>query len=277
MTTKLPQSQNTLLDQEIQSQLSSFGARLRELRLQRSWTLQELADRSGLSKAFLSRLESGGRQASIAAVLTLSRIFNASLATLFESPLATEPCVIVRAKDAVERTAKGLVYRPLSNAGRFFNLQPMRVRVSTSRRGHEHYHHEGEEWIYLVSGVLTLSLAGRTYDLAPGDAAHFDSRLPHRLIARGAVDAEVLLVACPLTGPGQVMPAGVRQHRAIPALGLLSFGTSYDLTAGVKLDQGRSDFRKHPLKILRTLKPLQSVKTPKSSKSTPNPEQKDPP
>src|SRR5271168_4770311 len=108
MTTRLPDRRQAP-DDFIQSQLSSFGARLRELRLQRGWTLQELADRSGLSKAFLSRLESGGRQASIAAVLTLSRIFNVSLATLFESDLATEPCVIVRAAEAVERTAKGLV------------------------------------------------------------------------------------------------------------------------------------------------------------------------
>src|SRR5580700_12000334 len=170
MTKELSERQQPDLEAQIQSQLCSFGARLRELRLQRGWTLEELACRSSLSKAFLSRLESGGRQASIAAALTLARIFNVSLASLFESDLATEPCVIVRAAEAVERTAKGLVYSPLSNAGRFFNLQPMRVRVSTARRGHEHYHHEGEEWIYLLSGSLTLSLAGRTYDLEPGDA-----------------------------------------------------------------------------------------------------------
>ena len=258
-----------VLDREILSQLSSFGARLREMRRERSWTLQELADRSCLSKAFLSRLESGNRQASIAAVLTLSRIFSVSLASLFESPPATEPCVIVRGAQALKRTARGLVYYPLSHAGRFFNLQPMHVRVSTSRRGRQHYHHEGEEWIYVLSGSLTLSLAGQTYDLSPGDAAHFDSRLPHRLIARGAHDAEVLLVACPLPGPGPSMHSTVRERRAIPAIGRLSFDTSHDFTAGLKLDPGRPDFRKQPLKSLK------SVCLPKPPKSNPNPEQKD--
>src|SRR5580692_3068016 len=97
MTTKLPKRQHMPWEAQIQSQLCSFGARLRELRLQRGWTLEELACRSSLSKAFLSRLESGGRQASIAAALTLARIFDVSLASLFESELATEPCVIVRA------------------------------------------------------------------------------------------------------------------------------------------------------------------------------------
>ncbi len=219
MTTRLPKRHHTEAS-AIQTQLSSFGVRLRELRLRRGWTLQELAARSGLSKAFLSRLESGDRQASIAAVLTLSGIFNVSLASLFESPLASEPCVIVRAADATERAINGLNYVPLSNAGRFFNLQPLRVRVSPSRRGDEHYHHEGEEWIYVLSGKLTLSLAGKTYDLEPGDAAHFESRLPHRLIASGSQDAEVLVVASPVSSP-PVNPINFNRHRAIPGINLL--------------------------------------------------------
>jgi transcriptional regulator with XRE-family HTH domain len=217
MTTKLPiRHQGT---DNIQMQLASFGARLKELRQRRGWTLQELAARSGLSKPFLSRLESGDRQASIAAALTLSRIFDVSLASLFESPEAETPCVIVRAADVVERTVNGLKYASLSNAGRFFNVQPLRIKVSPSRLGHEHYYHEGEEWIYVLSGKLTLSIAGKTYDLEPGDSAHFESRLPHRLIARGRREAEVLVVAAPVWS--QPKNPNFNQHRAIPAIGLL--------------------------------------------------------
>jgi len=218
MAMMLPERHQTK-ESTVQSQLSSFGARLRELRLRRGWTLQESACRSGLSKAFLSRLESGDRQASIAAVLTLSRVFDVSLASLFESPPVSEPCVIVRAVDAVEKTLNGLNYVPLSKAGRFFNLQPLRIRVSPARRGNEHYGHEGEEWIYVLSGKLELSLAGKTYELSPGDAAHFDSRLRHRLIAPGPQEAQVLVVASPVSStPVNPYPG---QHRAIPADRLL--------------------------------------------------------
>jgi transcriptional regulator with XRE-family HTH domain len=223
MTKELPSSQQGGLEEQIQSQLCSFGARLRELRLRRGWTLEELACRGSLSKAFLSRLESGSRQASIAAALTLARIFNVSLAALFESQLATEPCVLIRSADAVEKKINGLKYVPLSNAGRFFNLQPIKVTVPVLRRGNEHYHHDGEEWIYVLSGALTLSLAGKTYDLKPGDAAHFDSRLPHRLIAKGNRDAEVLLVASPVASSNQTMLPAVSQNRAIPSMRLLNF------------------------------------------------------
>lgn len=206
--------------EDIQRQLASFGAHLRELRLQRGLTLQELADQSGLSKAFLSRLESGSRQASIAAALKLSRIFRVSLASLFECPVAAPLCTIIRAGDVVEKTINGLRYAPLSVAGRLFNVQPIRVKVSPSRRGNEHYHHDGEEWVYVLSGKLTLSIVGKTYDLEPGDAAHFESRLPHRLIARGGCEAEVLVVAA----PNWSVPAdlNVDEHRSIPVGGLPS-------------------------------------------------------
>jgi transcriptional regulator with XRE-family HTH domain len=209
----------TLIRDAIQLQLASFGAALRELRQNRNWSLQELAARSGLSKTFLSRLETGDRQASISAVLTLARIFDVSLATMFETQVASEPCLIVRAAEAAPQSVNGLTYTPLSNAERFFNLQPIRLTVSPKRKGKDHFHHDGEEWIYLLSGRLTLSLAGKSYDLGPGDAAHFDSRLPHRLIARGTADAEVLLVASPFSESERRRPALTEQKRAIPARG----------------------------------------------------------
>jgi transcriptional regulator with XRE-family HTH domain len=215
MMTKLTSSQQD----DIQQQLSSFGARLRELRQHRGLTLQELAARSGLSKAFLSRLESGDRQASISAALTLCRIFHVSLASLFETPAAEALCTIVRAADAVEKTVKGLKYAPLSEAGRFLNMQPMRVKISPSRLGNEHYQHDGEEWVYVLHGKITLSLVGKTYDLDPGDAVHFESRLPHRLMARGGREAEVLIVAAP--NWGRPVNPNFSERRLIPAGGLL--------------------------------------------------------
>ncbi len=209
----------TLIKDPIERQLASFGTSLRKLRQSRGWSLQELASRSGLSKTFLSRLETGDRQASIAAVLSLARIFGVSLASMFEPQVASDPCLIIRANEVAPQAADGLTYTPLSNAERFFHLQPIRVVVSPQRKGSDHFHHEGEEWIYLLSGRLTLSLAGKTYDLEPGDAAHFDSRLPHRLMARGAQNAEVLLVASPSSEPERRGVFLAEQKRAIPTAG----------------------------------------------------------
>jgi transcriptional regulator with XRE-family HTH domain len=210
----------------VKEQLAAFGANLKQRRLRNEWTLDELAQRSGLSKTFLSRLESGDRQASIAAVLTLSQVFGVSIAIMFETQVALEPCLIVRKSEMVPRGAYGLTYVPLSQAGHLFNLRPIRVTVSLERTGNEHYRHEGEEWIYVLSGKLTLSLAGEKYDLDEGDAVHFDSRLPHRVIARGKTAPEILLVAAPLSlernAAAPTFSSG-NTRRAIPRLDALDY------------------------------------------------------
>ncbi len=184
----------------LQEQLTSFGARLKDMRRSRGWTLEDLAARAGLSTAHLSRLESGDRQASIAAVLTLSRIFGASLASLFE-PEAAEPVAIIRGGGEPLHRADGLACWPLSGSSPRFRLQSMRVVVALDREGTDHQHHDGEEWIYVLCGQLALSLGDKVNELDAGAAAHFDARLPPRLSARGGAEPEILLVAAAGSAP----------------------------------------------------------------------------
>lgn len=187
------------LSESVESQLSRFSAALKHHRMQRGWSLDYLAELSGLSKSFLSRLESGERQVSIAAGLTLCGVFGVSLASLFE-PDQAEPCIVVRGDEPAAQSANGLTYWPLSRGSAELRMQPLRVIVPTGREGAEYRSHDGEEWIYVVSGAVTLSLSGRDYELSAGDAAHFEARQPHRLQARGG-EAEVLLVAVARSAP----------------------------------------------------------------------------
>lgn len=196
-------------------ELKMLGSRLRSLRSAKGWTLEELAERSGLSTPFLSRLESGDRQPSIAAVLTLARVFGVPMGSLFEIRQDDESCLVIRVGERTTHHGNGIDYLPLSGASRF-NLQPMRAMISPLRQGSERYQHEGEEWLYVLSGRLQLCVGDREYELETGDAAHFDSRQPHRLNALDGHEAEVILVACPIPTTlisrretGQLMTAGL--------------------------------------------------------------------
>ena len=173
-----------------------LGARLRALRAGQGWTLDALARRTDLSKSYLSRLEEGDRQPSIAALLSLARAHGLTLAALFGPSEVTGPCTVVRAGEGAVRQGNGLLYVSLSHASRAASMQPIRVTVPVNRAGDEMYQHDGEEWLYVLSGTLRLALAGEALQLRPGDAAHFNARVPHRLAAEGEADAELLLVAC---------------------------------------------------------------------------------
>lgn len=175
--------------------LVRLGARLRSLRTQQSWTLGDLAQRTGLSEAYLSRIESGDRQPSLAALFTLTCTYHISMAALFEEePL--NHSVVVRQVDATVYQGNGLLYRLLSNQGDGANLRPIHITIPANRQNEHLYHHEGEEWLYVLLGQLRLTLGDEVFTLSPGEAAHFDARMAHRLDALNQQDAEILVVSC---------------------------------------------------------------------------------
>ena len=177
-------------------EIADLGEKLRELRARSGWTLDELARQTSLSKSYLSRLEDGDRQPSLAALLSISRAFGVSLAALFEGEPSRRDDVVTWAEQTRPQPGNGLVYRALSSAARPVSMQPVRVTVPFARTGTERYQHDGEEWLYVLSGTLQLTLTNDTFTLSPGDAAHFDAREPHRLTAMGGADVELILVAC---------------------------------------------------------------------------------
>ncbi len=168
------------------------------MRESRTWTLEELAGRTGLSRPYLSRLEAGERQPSLVALCSIANAFDVSVAALFEQPDRSSDCIIVRGENAIPKSINNLQFVPLSGSTKPFNIQPLAVTIPADRPGDETYQHDGEEWLHVLAGSLRVSVDGAHHVLQPGDSAHFDSRLPHRLTALGGNDAKIILVACPI-------------------------------------------------------------------------------
>lgn len=182
-------------EDRLEADLVRVGTRLRRLRRERGWRLEDLAERTGFSRPYLSRLESGERQPSLTALFSVARAYGVSFSNLFEPEPEAESGVVVRAGGPSQR-GNGLIYTYLSAGNLTFNLQPLRVVVPAEREEDAVYQHEGEQWLYVLSGRLCLNLAGEEILLDPGDAAHFDADRPHQLTALEGRDAEVILVAC---------------------------------------------------------------------------------
>jgi transcriptional regulator with XRE-family HTH domain len=174
--------------------LATLGARLKELRTEREWTLGDLAARTSLSQAYLSRIESAERQPSLATLFTLARALEVSVSDLLDVAPAPDAQVVVRAGSLPEQHINDLFYTSLTGENRRLRLQAARVRVPQHRQGTERYQHEGEEWLYVLSGKLQLMVGEQSYLLHAGDVAHFDSSIPHRLAALHEAFAQVLMV-----------------------------------------------------------------------------------
>ncbi|WP_110205488.1 helix-turn-helix transcriptional regulator [Nocardioides daejeonensis] len=151
--------------------LDNIGPRLRALRADRDLTLTELAERTGISVSTLSRLESGSRRPTLELLLPLARSHGVTLDELVDAPETGDPRVTLRPTTHHGMTVIPLTRRPGGIQAYKMVLPPQRVR--------EQQVHEGYEWIYVLDGRLRLLLGDQDLVLTPGEAAEFDTRVPH--------------------------------------------------------------------------------------------------
>lgn len=172
-------------DDRIDEVLGEVGPRLRRIRRERGATLAELSASTGISVSTLSRLESGRRRPSLELLLPIARAHQVPLDELVGAPPVGDPRV--RAKPIVRdgRTLYPLTRQP-------GGLQAYKVVQEPGSEVPDPRVHEGYEWLYVLSGRLRLVLGEHDVVLGPGEAAEFDTRVPHWFGSAGERRVEFL-------------------------------------------------------------------------------------
>ncbi len=165
--------------------LAEVGPRLRRIRKERGATLAGLSEATGISVSTLSRLESGLRKPSLELLLPIARAHEVALDELVGAPPVRDPRV--RAEPIVRH---GRTYWPLTRQPG--GLQAYKVLVPRRQEEPEPRVHEGYEWLYVLSGRLRIVLGEHDVVLAAGEAAEFDTRVPHWFGSTGEGPAEFL-------------------------------------------------------------------------------------
>ena len=167
--------------------LDAVGPRLRALRQQRDTTLKDLSAETGISVSTLSRLESGSRRPTLELLLPLARAYGVTLDELVDAPPTGHPRVNLR---PVKRG--GMTMLPLTR--RAGGIQAFKLIIPGTRRPQQPdpQTHEGYEWMYVLDGRLRLVLGKHDLVMKPGEAAEFDTRVPHWFSADGPQPVEIL-------------------------------------------------------------------------------------
>jgi transcriptional regulator with XRE-family HTH domain len=174
-----------------------LGERLRAIRQRRHKTLREVAGAAGLSESFLSQLERGRTNATIATLQRLSTALGIDVSDLFAAS-ANRPNVLRR--DARDFVAWGLLGRKaLLTPKPFHALEVVVARFEPGgSTGDEPYTHgDSEELLVVVEGRVHVQLGDEIYEAGAGDSVHYQSSTPHRVANAGAGPAEVLFVISP--------------------------------------------------------------------------------
>jgi DNA-binding XRE family transcriptional regulator len=162
--------------EDLDQALTAVGPRLRVLRHRREITLADLSAQTGVSVSTLSRLESGDRKPTLELLLPLAGAYGVTLDELVDAPPTGDPRVHLR---PVNR--HGMTVIPLTQRAGGVQAYKLVIPVG-GRRGHQREElrtHDGYEWIYVLNGHLRLRLGDHDLTLSPGEAAEFDTRVPH--------------------------------------------------------------------------------------------------
>ncbi|AYD39935.1 cupin domain-containing protein [Clostridium fermenticellae] len=179
---------------------SDIGKKIKELRTQNNLTLNDLSEKTNLSTGYLSQLERG---LTSIAIDTLSNIGEALGVTL--SYFLTEPKnkdnFILRSyeRQVLEVENNKIIQFQLTNDMDNKNLLPriFEILPSSNNEKINLYPHAGEEFVYVLEGILTLLINDKSYELFPGDSAHYNSNLYHNWANNTNKTVKILTVHTP--------------------------------------------------------------------------------
>lgn len=155
--------------------LDAVGPRLKRLRQRRDITLADLAEQTQISISTLSRLESGLRRPTLEQLLPLARVYGVTLDELVDAPPTGDPRINMRPI----HTADGSMVLPLTRRPGGIQAFKFVLPAGEDDREPELRTHQGFDWVYVLNGTLRLVLGEHDLILRPGEAAEFDTRIPH--------------------------------------------------------------------------------------------------
>lgn len=181
--------------------MNNLPYRLKALRRQQRLSLDLLAQRSGLTKSYLSKLERGVSEPSISTVLKLAEAYGIGISQLMGTgEEGGDNISVVRKHERtpIDRPDRDAGYRYEAVAGKrlvktmnpFIVYPPRDNQISP-----DSFPHSGEEFMLVLDGSVSITVGTRKFDLDKGDSIYFDSELPHKLISIGPQEAAVLVVA----------------------------------------------------------------------------------
>ncbi len=161
--------------------LAAFPARLKALRTARHLSLQELALRAGVTKAFLSLLERGANMPSAASLESLATALGVTVAALFPDQ-AAEPVRVSLVRRGARISEHGTQYASHNLRDPLFvrnEFNPVIIACARSTFGPQRATTVGEQFIFMLQGSIDYLYDDVVYRMRPGDALYFNAAIPH--------------------------------------------------------------------------------------------------
>jgi len=177
------------------------GERVRNVREQRGLSRTDISQRTGIEPDILSKIEEGEIAPPLGTVIKLAKALEMKMG-YFISGDEERPYTIVRRGDrkVVSRYDSkkgkqyGYEYESLAPHKKERHMEPFLVTLEPADTEEERSTHDGQEFIFVLTGRMEVRLGEEIHVLDPGDAIYYDSTVPHLVKCRGSETTKILAV-----------------------------------------------------------------------------------
>ncbi len=179
------------------------GEKIKSLRESRSISMEDLAQRSGLALEQIERIEGNIDLPSLAPLIKIARVLGVRLGTFLDDQDETGPAICRKAEagDSISfsnnaiQSRKHMEYHSLAKAKSDRHMEPFIIDVdATDDIDFVLSSHEGEEFIFVMEGVMEVCYGKNSYLLEAGDSIYYDSIVPHHVHGYQGQAAKILAV-----------------------------------------------------------------------------------
>lgn len=180
--------------------VNDIGSKLKTLRTSKQLTLKELSQMTNLSIGFLSQIERGVTAVAIASLDTIASALETDLSYFFTAPKKHDRKVLRSFEHEVFtiKNSQFIDYHLTLDPDKMAMLPRLQqILPNCDDETSDPYVHEGEEFVYVLEGILSVSLDGEIHQLYPGDSMHYDSSIPHNWNNSTNKNVKILVVNTP--------------------------------------------------------------------------------
>jgi transcriptional regulator with XRE-family HTH domain len=184
-------------EQGSNADLESLGRKLRELRLRRELTLNEVARQTKMSASMLSQLERGLVAPSLATLYALAQYYGTHLAGLFHENNTDDGDLVRRGERVVMHLPRSDATYELLGRGRH-DLQMFEMIMTAGQGSTDHtISHAGEECVLVLQGVARARVGAQEFVLNEGDSLQYSAMLPHTYEVHSGERARLVVAVTP--------------------------------------------------------------------------------
>lgn len=179
-------------------QESDIGRNIKSIRVSQKLTLEALAEKTGYTKGYLSKVENADKSPPVSTLIVLAKALGVALSDIFGDETTVKRCAVVRKAErhVMARSGAnfGYSYETLAHTYPNKKMMPSILTIPSESRGSEVFQHEGEEMMLVVEGRMRFFHGDDVYVLEPGDSVYFDSGIPHYGIPDDHRDVKCVMV-----------------------------------------------------------------------------------